>query len=156
MHAPLNPYESPQDAHEPPQIDPRQQLRARLGVPSLGLLVVSWTGFAVWMLLLVGWVAAALPHLGSGVGDAEEILGVGVVVTGGFALLHAIMGIVAGRMRRLESLGVCRVAALFACVPLLSPGFIFGIPFGLWAIVVLCWPGTAAQFDQVVPSKIAE
>ncbi len=55
--------------------------------------------------------------------------------------LQTIIGILvivgAGKMRRLESYGFAMAAAVLAMIPYLSPCCCLGLPFGIWAIVVL-------------------
>jgi hypothetical protein len=41
------------------------------------------------------------------------------------------------RMKQLKSFRFSYTAAAFAVIPLLSPGAVLGIPFGIWALVVI-------------------
>ena len=42
-----------------------------------------------------------------------------------------------------------RLAAICACIPILSPWLIVGIPFGIWAVIVLNLPSTADEFLRI-------
>jgi len=57
------------------------------------------------------------------------------------------------RMRQMRSLSLCRIGAILACIPYISPGVFFGIPFGVWATIVLFMPSTAAAFDSPPPVR---
>lgn len=52
------------------------------------------------------------------------------------------------RMRQMRSLRFCRVAAIMACIPIITPTVVVGIPLGIWATLVLFKPNTAAAFEQ--------
>jgi hypothetical protein len=50
-------------------------------------------------------------------------------------------------MRRSVHYGRTVAAAIVACIPCLSPWVLLGIPFGIWALVVLCRRDVQAAFD---------
>ncbi len=41
------------------------------------------------------------------------------------------------RMKQLKSFRFSTTAAAFAVIPVLSPGLVLGIPFGIWALIVI-------------------
>jgi hypothetical protein len=43
-------------------------------------------------------------------------------------------------------------AAVLACVPMISPMIWIGIPFGVWAVIVLRRPSVRAAFADIVVS----
>jgi hypothetical protein len=51
------------------------------------------------------------------------------------------------KMRRLEMYGLAVTASIVAMLPC-HPGFLIGLPVGLWALIVLLRPETKAAFDQ--------
>lgn len=70
------------------------------------------------------------------------VIGVLVYMTGS---LIAIIGGIA--MIRGKGYRTAFVSAIVACIPCLTPCFILGIPFGIWAIIALNNPETKAFFN---------
>jgi hypothetical protein len=56
-------------------------------------------------------------------------------------------------MRRGTNYKVALISAILGCIPFLSPAIYFGIPFGIWALVVLRRPDVRAAFAANGPSK---
>ena len=75
--------------------------------------------------------------LGGGLGIVQNIIGgiVGVVVLLG-----------AARMQKLQNYQFALTASIVAMVPCISPCCLFGLPFGIWALVVLNKPEVKSQF----------
>lgn len=69
-----------------------------------------------------------------------------------FGLVGVLLGIVvflgASHMRKLQSRGLAKTAAVLAVIPCTSPCCVLGIPLGIWALVVLSDPRVAAAFDS--------
>jgi hypothetical protein len=76
--------------------------------------------------------------LGGGLGIVQDIIGgiVGVIVLIG-----------AAKMQKLQSYQFALTASIVAMVPCISPCCIFGLPFGIWALVVLNKPEVKSQFS---------
>ncbi|MGD0613895.1 MAG: DUF4339 domain-containing protein [Verrucomicrobiota bacterium] len=76
-------------------------------------------------------------RLGGAAGIIENIIGgaVGVVI---------LMG--ARRMQALEKYQLAYTTSILAMLPCISPCCLFGLPFGIWALVVLNRPEVKAQF----------
>jgi len=76
--------------------------------------------------------------LGGGLGMFQDIIGavVGVVVLIG-----------AGKMQKLQSYQFVLTSSIVAMVPCISPCCIFGLPFGIWALVVLNKPEVKSHFS---------
>ena len=53
----------------------------------------------------------------------------------------------AAKMGHLESRTMGRIGAVLACIPLVTPFGIMGIPFGIWSLVLLRDPEVAKAFD---------
>lgn len=49
------------------------------------------------------------------------------------------------RMRELKNYRLCRVSAIVAILPT-GPDVVFGVPFGLWALLILRRPDVKAAF----------
>jgi hypothetical protein len=75
--------------------------------------------------------------LGGGLGIVQDIIGgiVGVIVLIG-----------AAKMQKLQSYQFALTASIVAMVPCISPCCVFGLPFGIWALVVLNKPEVKSQF----------
>jgi hypothetical protein len=74
---------------------------------------------------------------GGGVGILTDIIGgiVGVIILRG-----------AGSMRRLENHSTAMTASVCAMIPCVSPCCLLGLPFGIWALIVLNKPEVKSQF----------
>jgi hypothetical protein len=68
------------------------------------------------------------------------------IMMGGFGIMLCIVGILidaviilgANKMRNLDSYGFAVAASILSVIPCLSsPCFVLGMPFGIWALVVL-------------------
>jgi len=75
--------------------------------------------------------------LGGGLGIVQDIIGgiVGVIVLIG-----------AGKMQNLQNYQFALTASIVAMIPCISPCCVFGLPFGIWALVVLNKPEVKSQF----------
>ena len=75
--------------------------------------------------------------LGGGLGIVQDIIGgiVGVIVLIG-----------AAKMQKLQNYQFVLTASIVAMVPCISPCCVFGLPFGIWALVVLNKPEVKSQF----------
>jgi hypothetical protein len=56
-------------------------------------------------------------------------------------------------MAFLESYPLARVAALLACIPIITPFIIIGIPFGIWGLILLNDPRVKAAYESVARDK---
>ena len=62
-------------------------------------------------------------------------------------LFSAVMISVGGaKMAFMESYSMARWGAILACIPVISPFLIWGIPFGIWALIVLKSPKVKDAF----------
>jgi hypothetical protein len=59
-------------------------------------------------------------------------------------------------MRRRDSYSRAMMAAFVSCIPFLSPIIYFGIPFGIWALIVLRRPEVKAAFLNAARSTETE
>jgi len=79
------------------------------------------------------WIAALSGTVGT-------IMGVVGILIGLVILFGAI------KMKRLEGYTLAVTSCILAMVPCLSPCCLLGLPFGIWALVVLCKPEVKAAF----------
>jgi len=119
-----------------------------LKVTAIVALVLVVVGFVVNVLTLSGYhfgmqqmydpqVQKLFNTLGGGLGIVQNIIGgiVGVIVLLG-----------AAKMQKLQNYQFALTASIVAMVPCISPCCIFGLPFGIWALVVLNKPEVKSQF----------
>lgn len=149
----FNPYESPQFA-EAATIDPTARqihFRAwhRLAMPAGALVVL-----AVLQLLAMVALGAVVAHWELTVrvryGEAPvEMISLLILIIGS-CLLTLAAGIC---MLRLRALRFCQFAAIVGCIPYLSPWFVIGIPFALWALWVLFLSDTRHAFAVAAQSR---
>ena len=77
-----------------------------------------------------------------------------VVLQSGLGIVGAIIAIIKGilillgatKMRNLQNYGFAMTAAIIAMVPCISPCCVLGLPFGIWALIVLMKPEVKAAF----------
>jgi hypothetical protein len=159
-----NPYESPRTEERQRQrlryLPPDPRIAWRLKVPAVTLLVLSGLQlvpiFPFW-LNLAGYVIARLQ---SNYIHFEFVLRSSVIAD---ATLLAIVTMTtltifcgAWYMLQVRAHSLCTAAAVLACVPLVSPLLVVGIPFGIWAIVALSLTSTRDEFRRIanpVPEK---
>jgi tRNA A-37 threonylcarbamoyl transferase component Bud32 len=118
----------------------RDQVRSEIGVPATGLLVTG-------MLTFFSWVAAGLAL--AAVKWHGEIAGIWLVMMA-FAgvLIGAASGVlIAGglKMRRCRWYPLAATASIAAMIPW-SPAWLVGLPFGIWACIVLGRPAVVEAF----------
>jgi uncharacterized protein DUF4339 len=122
----------------------------RVNGPAIGLMAVAIIGFVMQ-------AAGLAMHL-AGVGFATAGQRNDVVArmfSGGIGVLSAIVGMaVSGlilfgalKMKKLESHGLAMAASILAMVPCISPCCLLGLPFGIWALMVLTKPEIKDAFQ---------
>ena len=136
--------------------DARAHVRAQQLVagPSIALMVTAGLGIAVGLLGLVQILSGMggtpdLPGL-----DPEVIRMIRMFTHGPIAIVSNAIGIAVSvfillgalRMQQLTSHGLAMAAAIVAMIPCFSPCCLLGIPFGIWALVVLSKPEVKSQF----------
>lgn len=142
-----NPYQSPLQTSI--DRDPRSDVQG----PAISLMAVSLiavicgtAALVADVYLIVSGAVAKLEAMNEGpISEYTQITvrtiwGAVLVIASSFVLYGAV------QMRRLRSFGTARAAAIVAMIPLLGPCCILGIPFGIWAFVVLVRPGVRKSF----------
>lgn len=147
MHSPENPYASPSAAaySAPSGI---QLARSRLFLPALGILLACG-------LFLALFTAAIVINIVMYFSGYPEVLDMIRAAPGHIILLYVLLlggnvtclyGSIA--MLRGKSYRVCLSGAIAACIPVISPCYILGIPFGIWALVILLRKDTRTAFAE--------
>jgi len=127
---------------------------SQLKIPAIGLILVGSINFLVGLLTLLSGLLRLAGFSEDKVPTAEaERLGyyVGTGFGYGLGFFSLILApiIIYGGMKMLsgQKLGLAKTAAILAIVPLSSCCFVLGIPFGVWALIVLRKPEVKAFFD---------
>ena len=141
------PYESPQnpqadipsqdgDYGSPPE--GQQNARALLLIPAIALMLLASLDVVFQVRATVRAMQdadhARVGPMGVVLGSGIRILLQFTVITGGFMML------------RLKSFSITMIAILISIVPVCSPLAFLGIPFGVWALVVLRNPRVQEAF----------
>jgi hypothetical protein len=64
-----------------------------------------------------------------------------------FMISHLIVGVGGYMMYRRSSYAMAMTATILALLPCFSPCYLIGIPFGIWALVVLIDPNVKEDFQ---------
>lgn len=138
-----NPYEPPvgeygPDIADPDLADEEQMIRRRVSRPGTALLILGSTYSVFPAIYLVGtpWIL-----LGNRV-MIEDIL-----VVAAFFFSSIAIAVGGAKMAFMESYSIARIGAVLACIPPISPFVGWGIPFGIWALIVLRDPKVKAAFE---------
>lgn len=124
--------------------------------PAMGLKVTAILGFiAVGLGLAINILTLAGFHLGmQQVGDPniQKLIN---MLGGGLGIMQNIVGVIvaivilkgAAKMKALEKHSFAVAASVLALLPCVSPCCVFGLPFGIWALVILNKPEVKSQFS---------
>lgn len=126
-----------------------------LKAPAIGLIVVGALNFGLGLLTLLSGLlrlTGLIPGERIPINEAER-LGYFVGTFGGYAV--AFIGLVGApfiiygaiQMLNGKNYRAAKRAAILAIVPFVSCCFVLGIPFGIWALVVLNKPEIRAFFN---------
>ena len=120
-----NPYISPPSEQNQPSS--RDEIRA----PATALMVVSIIALGLGVLGLVLDVVLMAVNGQDLELIIRSIWGVALLLASSFVLFGAI------KMKNMTDYGLARAAAIVAMIPCVGPCCLLGIPFGIWALVVL-------------------
>jgi GYF domain 2 len=132
----------------------RAQAQQLVTGPAIALMVTAGLGIAVGLLGLVQILSGMggtpdLPGL-----DPDVVRMIRMFTHGPVAVVSNVIGIAVSvfillgalRMQRLTNHGLAVAAAIIAMIPCFSPCCVLGLPFGIWALVVLSKPEVKSQF----------
>lgn len=145
-----NPYSTPSSSSRPGSRNAQSLVRG----PALGLIVVSCICILVVALgllfsgyLLVSGTAARLPQPSIGMTKGSQIM---VRMTWSVILLCSNSIVLAGslKMLKVRSYSFAKAASIISLIPCIGPCYVAGIPFGIWALVVLGKPEVKAAFRE--------
>jgi len=142
----INPY-------EPPSIDSQigiepkeqsiEQIRRRVSRPGTALLIMGSIAAVFPAIAIVGWLFNLL-YIGFNAVVASNLL-----VSLLFFACSVMISIGGGKMASMESYRLARLGAILACIPFVTPFIFLGIPFGIWALVLLYDPQVKAAFEAM-------
>jgi len=146
---PTNPYQSPghYTTAGVPYTTPDPMAAQRVAGPATALLITGALGLVMQVFGMLGNVVQVGRFGGGGPGFQPGVpgqpmpfaLGAGVIL--GLGLVGIILAVVvvigALKMKRLENYGLAVAASIVALIPCTSPCCVLGLPFGIWALVVL-------------------
>ncbi len=117
----------------------------RVKPPAIALLVTGILGILVQAAgVAANLFGVAIPQ--PGMSDQDQL---GTLIGGGVGVAAGIVGIIIGaqKMMKLQSYGFAMTAAILAMIPCISPCCLLGLPFGIWALVVLLNEDVKAGFQ---------
>jgi hypothetical protein len=136
-------------------------IRAKVSGPATALLVTGILGIVVQVLGLI----ANLAGLGLGAAQMQQqgalqpqgapfnpayvamFQGTAAIVA---AIIGSVVGIIiivgATKMKNLQAYGLALASSILAMIPCVSPCCLLGLPFGIWAVVVLSNPEVKQAF----------
>ncbi|MGD9161573.1 MAG: hypothetical protein PVG39_24380 [Desulfobacteraceae bacterium] len=124
-------------------------LEKKVKLPAIFLIVTAGLG----ILLNLFSIVSSMLGVGS-MGSSPELEKFAPWLTGSLTIAFSVIGIIIGlfiiftsmKMMKMEKWGLALTGAIVAMVPCVSPCCILGIPFGIWAIVVLSNAEVKAAF----------
>jgi len=147
-----NPYQAPADhtAGSPfySAVPPSERVR----LPAISMIIMASLGLAMHLGIVVLYTILLIAFLSDAHVGADDrasaavgfsiVIGYGVIGLG--LMILALVGAV--KMKNLESYGLAMTSAILMVIPALSPCCFIGIPFGIWALVVLADAQVRAAF----------
>ncbi len=139
-----NPFQTPQHSPDPLETQPGPGPNPLL-VPAVFLMILStlFLGYlAFYFVVLIG-----MPPMfrDSSMDDIAWVTS-SVIVPGVSTAINAAVVLGAIGMLRLKNYSAARLGAICAVIPLCGPCFVLGIPFGIWALVLMRSPEIQASF----------
>jgi hypothetical protein len=142
-----NPYQTPLHAQNPNNASGDVQAPAiALIAVAIIAIVVGLFGLAVDVFLLLSGLVERLEAANDGPWSVHTQIiirtawGIILLIASSFVLYGAL------KMAKLESYDMARAATIVSMVPCIGPCLCLGIPFGIWAIVVLSKPHVRGAF----------
>lgn len=130
----VNPYQSPAEAASEPVA--QEPATRKLRGPTMGLILLSGMSLIGCLLGVLALPVTVLEKAYLlGVIDYQNI---GLAVLEFFLILpNSVILYGAYQARKGKAYRWAMAAAILGCIPILSPGLYFGIPLGIWMLIVL-------------------
>lgn len=142
-----NPYQPPQELDSTESLD-RQKAFKPLVWPAIALLVSGVLALLTRMLFFALVVWAKTYEQGVVAADLKDdfdnywYLFVAMLLSACATIYGAV------QMLRVRQYWICVASAFIASIPILSPCYILGVPFGMWALFTLLREETRAAFAE--------
>ena len=143
-----NPYSSPNHNAAVKPVTAQAMVRS----PATALIVVSiicivfiTIALLVSGFLLLSGTAARMQQPSIGMSKETQIA-IRMAWSCAILAVNIVILVSAIKMRRLRSYSLAKTGAILAMIPCFGPCYLLGIPFGIWAIIVLNKPGVAEEF----------
>ena len=150
----INPYEPPvgdSKSRYEPERQTYEQIRRRVSRPGTALMIMGSICSVFPAIALVSSV------WGIAQGGDSFMEFVPTLIVGGFYIACLLVIAIGGaKMAFMESYQMARYGALLSCIPVISPFVVWGIPFGIWALVLLYDPQVKAAFEAKKAGKLDE
>jgi hypothetical protein len=117
-----------------------EQIRNRVARPGTALLIMA-SIFSVFPGIAIVSLGFAILTYGLDTRYSANLL-----VIGSYFLGQLISAIGGAKMAFMESYRLARWGAILACIPIITPFLILGLPFGIWALIVLEDPRVRKAF----------
>jgi predicted Ser/Thr protein kinase len=118
-----------------------ETVRRQLHLPAIGIMASAVVNGA-FVPLVILWIVQGRFYPGL---DAPLFVGIALLCSCPVASVFALTG--AGKMRRLENARLAVMGAIASILPF-TPGFVVGLHFGIWALVVLSRADVLAAFKD--------
>jgi hypothetical protein len=132
--------------------DARTRAEQMVSGPAIGLMVTAGLGLLFGLIGLIMSIGGTMPSMPGVDPEFARIitkLAYGPIAIGTKVIGLGISGLIlfgAIRMQSLTSHGLAMAVAILAMIPCFSPCCLLGLPFGIWALVVLSKPEVKSQF----------
>ncbi|MHC4914868.1 MAG: hypothetical protein ACYTGB_05195 [Planctomycetota bacterium] len=133
----------------PPLDPPAPSPESLVAAPAIFLMVTAGVSAVAFLLIAVLVLVVTLTGHVALEGTPTQRMVQGALATAFYlylSLANLILLIAANKMRTLSSYPLAMASAILAVIPVLSPCCALGIPFGIWALVVLGKPEVVDAF----------
>ena len=143
-----NPYQAP--ASHPPIRCTHDYLvvKSMLRPPAISLIVLSALAIVLDLCVLTHAIVGDAPKMlrDEGPDKGRELIVTNLVANGLLIVIHAIVLYGSLQMLKVRSYASAMTAAIVSLFPFCSPVVLVGVPFGVWALLVLGRDGVKGTF----------
>jgi len=150
----INPYEPPagdSKSRYEPEKQTYEQIRRRVSRPGTALMIMA----SIWSVFPAIALVSMVLELAVGGLSFKRIVP-DFILMGSYFTCLLVIAIGGAKMAFMESYPTARYGALLSCIPVISPFLVWGIPFGVWALVLLFDPEVKAAFEAKKAGKLDE
>ena len=128
----------------------REAARGRLTIPAIGLAIAGITDFLSFLFLMLSF-QPLVEDISRGTLTVGRQVNLLPLVFAGLFGICTVVG--AYRMSRLRGYGLAVIIGIL--VMMIPPGFVLGLPFGIWSLIVLARRDTREAFKAVAQADLA-